>query len=104
MAAPTYSIHHDLVEDTVTCELANTDEIGLNKSRYTVSNLNPAVSVIDSSCRYRPPSNKNMKIDATCRTTSDATHYVHISRVEIHVDGKLYFDKTWNETVARNWS
>ena len=104
ITAPTYAMHHDLVEDTVTCELANTDEIGLNKSRYTVSNRNPAVSIIDSSFRYRPPPERNVQIDATCHTASDSTHYVHTSRVEIYVDGKLYFEKTWNETVARNWS
>jgi hypothetical protein len=103
--APTYAMHHDLVADTVTCEIANVDQNEHNVSRYTVSNLDPATTVIESSCRYRPQrAAKATQIDATCRTSSDATQYSHSSRVEIRVDGQLQFDKSWTEIVPRNWS
>jgi len=105
MPAPIYAIHHDLVADTVTCEMANADQNELNVSRYTVFNRDPAATVIESSLRYHPPrAGKTMQIDATCRTSSDATHYSHTSRVEIRVEGQLHFDKSWTETVPRNWS
>jgi hypothetical protein len=98
-------MHHDLVADTVTCEIANVDQNEHNVSRYTVSNLDPATTVIESSCRYRPQrAGKATQIDATCRTSSDATQYSHSSRVEIRVEGQLQFDKSWMEIVPRNWS
>ena len=76
--APTYAIHHDLVADTVICEIANVDQNEHNVSRYTVSNLDPAATVIESSCRYRPQrAGKATQIDASCRTSSEATQYSH---------------------------
>jgi hypothetical protein len=103
--APTYTMHHDLVADTVTCEIANVDQNEHNVSRYTVSNFDPAATIIESSCRYRPQhAGKSTQIDATCRTSSDATHYSHSSRVKIRVEGQLQFDKSWTEVVPRDRS
>ena len=105
MVPPTYAMHHDLVADTVTCELANVDPNELNVSRYTVSNRDPAATVIESSLRYRPQlAGKAIEIDASCHTASDATQYSHSSRVEIRVEGQLHFDKSWTETAPRNGS
>ena len=104
-AQPVYALHRDPAADTATCELANTDENAHNTSRYTVSDRAPAAAKIESRFHYRPPHQAPpIEIDATCVTESDADSYSHTSRVEIRIDARLYFEKTWTESVGRNGS
>lgn len=101
-APPTYRLHHDLVADSVTCELQAGEAARLIRSRYTVSNADPAVASIDSACSYHPPHQRHdIRIEATCRTTSDADCFHHSSDVAITVDGAPRFRKTWSDSVAR---
>ena len=89
----------------MTCELANTDQNAHNTSHYIVSDRAPAIAKIELRFRYRPLHQATpIEIDATCVTESDADSYSHTSRIEIRIDAKLYFEKTWTESVGRNGS
>jgi uncharacterized protein len=104
---PVYGLHHDLVADTVTCELADgvAEQQGYNSSRYTVSNRNPAEVSIESSFFYRASHPAlDIRVEARCLTKSDATSYTHSSAVDIKVDGQPYFYKDWTTTVPRGGS
>jgi hypothetical protein len=103
---PVYAMHHDLVNETVTCELA-TPPGGRtsNQSRYTVSNREPAHTVIESSATHAAVHpTLDIRVEADCRTVSDATSYTHVSIVRISIDGTPYFSNTWTETVPRGLS
>ena len=108
LARPEYTMRWDLVADSVTCELASVEArasgIG-NRSRYTVSNRTPAETSIESSYTYRAPHpTLDIRVEATCQTTSDAVSYTHASQVEIRVGGRIHFRKSWTESVPRGWS
>lgn len=106
LAQPAYTFHLDLVNDTVTCEL-RPPKGGrtTNHSRYTVSNRDPALTVIDSSATHTAVHpTLDIRVEATCQTASDATSYTHHSTVEITVNGARYFHKSWLESVPRRLS
>jgi hypothetical protein len=106
LARPEYGIHLDLVNDTVTCELRTQPGGRMrNHSRYTVSNRNPAQTVIASSTTHvAVHPTLDIRVEADCRTVSDATSYTHLSTVRITVDGSDYFHKSWSESVPRKLS
>jgi len=107
LAAPEHSIHLDLVRDTVTSEFVSppsTPPTGINRSRFAVSNANPARALIESSVTYSPPHPVlDIKIVASCHTSSDENSFTHISEVEIEINGKRHFQKSWTESVPRRY-
>jgi hypothetical protein len=46
----------------------------------------------------------DIRIEATCQTSRDATSYTHLSQVWITVDVTEHFRKSWNATVPRTLS
>jgi len=105
LARPTYVLHHDYVADTVTCELATPDERRANRSRLTVSNRDPARTVIESSMSYRAPHpTLDIRVECGCQTASDATSYTHATQIKIRIDGRAHFSKSWTDSVPRGWS
>jgi uncharacterized protein len=77
---PVYAFQMDLVNDTVTCEL-RAPEGGrtTNHSRYSVSNREPAHTVIDPSATHvAVHPTLDIRVDATCQTVSDAASYTHL--------------------------
>jgi predicted acyl esterase len=106
LARPEYRFHLDLVNDSVTCELrAPGGGRTSNHSRYTVSNRDPAHTVIDaSSTHVAVHPTLDIRVDATCQTASDAASYTHLSTVRISVNGEPYFHKSWSESVPRRLS
>ena len=100
---PEYALTLDLVNDSVTCNLVSAG--GANRSRYTVSNRDPAHASIDSSYTCAVPhATLDIRVTATCQTVSDATAYTHAAQVEITVNGRPHFRKSWTDSVPRNWS
>ncbi len=100
---PGYELKWDLIDDTVTCEL--TGSSGANRSRYTVSNRVPAIASIQSNflCTVPHPI-LDIRVAASCQTASDRTSYTHAAQVEITVNGKRHFSRSWTESVPRHWS
>ena len=106
LARPDYRFELDLVEDTVSCVLRPPDGGSTsNRSRYTVSNRNPArTAIISSATHVAVHPTLDIRIEATCQTSSDETSYTHLSQVRITVDGAEHFSKSWSESVPRRLS
>jgi hypothetical protein len=106
LARPGYTFELDLVNDTVTCAL-RAPEGGRtsNHSRYTVSNRDPAhTTIIGRATHTAVHPTLDIRVEATCQTTSDADAYTHLSQVRITVDGAPHFSKSWSESVPRKLS
>lgn len=105
---PTYSIIHDYVDDTVTCELAmqigdaGARGDGVNRSKFTVSNKSPANAVIRSSFHYRPAHpTLAIELETHCQTLSNADTYTHAVQLEVRIDGARHFSRSWTKSVPR---
>jgi hypothetical protein len=73
-----------------------------NRTTYTVSDLNPAEAVLEShaeSCVSHAAG--TVKVHAHAVTESDAGAFHHRVDVEITVDGKRHFNKSWALSVPR---
>ena len=106
LARPEYRFELDLVDDTVTCVL-RAPEGGRTsgRSRYTVSNRHPARTVITASATHvAVHPTLDIRIEATCQTSSDEASYTHLSQVRVTVDGAEHFSKSWSESVPRGLS
>jgi predicted acyl esterase len=103
---PQYSFELDFVKDEVSCIL-RPPEGGRTTtcSRYTVSNRDPARTTITASATHRAVHpTRDIRVEANCQTSSDATNYIHLSQVHITVDGAVHFTKSWSARVRRNLS
>jgi uncharacterized protein len=106
LARPEYRFELDLVGDTVSCVL-RTPEGGRtsNHSRYTVSNREPArTTIIASATHVAVHPTLDIRVEATCQTSSDAASYTHLSQVRITVDSAVHYSRSWSETVPRKLS
>ena len=106
LARPEYRFELDLVNDTVSCVLRPPDGGRTSgHSRYTVSNRHPARTVIAASATHvAVHPTLDIRVEATCQTSSDETSYTHLSQVRITVDGTEHFSKSWSESVPRRLS
>jgi hypothetical protein len=102
---PQHAVTFDLINQTVTSHfstLPTSPPSGVNHSSFTVSLNNPAEAVIDSSCEYvvlRPDS--EIRVDTHTVTASTESAYRHLVDVEIAVNGKRHFSKSWRVSVPR---
>jgi predicted acyl esterase len=106
LAKPDYRFELDLVDDTVSCVL-RAPEGGrtTNHSRYTVSNRDPANTVITAYATHvAVHPTLDIRVEAACQTSSDAAGYTHLSQVRITVDGAEHFSRSWSESVPRKLS
>jgi hypothetical protein len=93
-----HNITYDPINQTTTLSMGQ----GANRTTYTVSDLNPAETVINSDVEYvvsRPEG--VFKVNAHAVTSSDAKVFRHIVEVEVTVDGKHHFSKSWEMSVPR---
>jgi hypothetical protein len=106
LARPEYRFELDLMDDTVSCVLRPAGGGRTSShSRYTVSNNDPARTVISASATHiAEHPTLDIRVEATCQTSSDATSYSHLSQVRITIDGAEHFRKSWTETVPRKLS
>ena len=101
-----HEIKHDLVDETVTATLERVSEIGpapgLAHSTYTVSRRNPAETVLKARYVYEvPPAGSGMTVEANESLTSDLDSFHFVSQVEVTVNGKRHFHKSWRISVPR---
>ncbi len=106
LARPGYTFELDLVNDIVTCALrAPEGGSTSNHSRYTVSNRDPArTTIIGTATHTAVHPTLDIRVEATCQTSSDADTYAHLSQVRITVNGAPHFSKSWSESVPRKLS
>ena len=99
-----YSITQDLANQTTTVRLVQgAEESGnLMSSSFTVSSKNPANAVLKARALRtvgRPES--RIQVEANETTSSDALSFRHLVQIEILVNGKRHFQKSWSVTVPR---
>ena len=103
---PEHCITQDLVNRTVTVHLAKKTEgksaygetlnQSIARSSYTVSQDNPANAVLKATYGYvakRPEG--EITVEANEMLTSEMASFRFMSSVEVKVDGKHYFGKSW---------
>jgi uncharacterized protein len=114
-----HKISHDLVNDTITVELERISGLMPNssdarpafgesivsraaRSRYTVSRRDPAAAHLNAehTCTIARPEGE-IRIEANESLVSDAHMFRFQSRVEIRVDGKTHFTRSWRASRPR---
>lgn len=112
LGIPKHYITYDLVNRTTTVHLESfrteNTENGrasgeeLTRSTFTVSEDNPADAVLKAMHAYtikRPEG--TFQIDAHEVVTSDVSSFRYLTQVEVKLDGKPHFDKSWRVSVPR---
>lgn len=103
---PAFSITHDLINETqtVTYEVAYRPR-WTNQGSFTVSARDPACAVARgrSTCGYTY-AGQEIEVQAECVTTSDRSAFHHIVTVDITMNGKPYWSKSWAASVARQFA
>jgi putative CocE/NonD family hydrolase len=93
-----HNITYDPINQTTTYSMGQ----GANHTTYTVSDLNPSETLIKSDAEYmvsRPEGEFKLNVHAV--TSSDAKVFRHIIDVEVTVDGKHHFSKSWQISEPR---
>ena len=102
---PEHTVTYDLVNETTTVRTASPPGGPggtSNRTSFTVSGKNPAEAVLRGSYEYvinRPES--DIKVEAQCVTASDAKTFRHLVEVEVTVNGKRHFNKSWSVQAPR---
>jgi len=102
VAAPEYSVTHDLVRETTTVRYDTRCGAGINRSEFTISRREPARTTCKASYEYRKPmSGMDVVVNTQCVTSSDEKAFHHLVDAAIIVNGRPYFQKSWNISVPR---
>jgi uncharacterized protein len=99
---PTYTTTYDLINQTATVIIARKTPTGDQRTTFTVSDGNPADAVMKSVVNYvvRQPDGV-ITVHTQSLVTSDDRVFRHILDLEITVDGKPHFSKSWTLVVPR---
>ena len=106
VARPEYNVTYDLINQTTTLNMINDlvygSARGASRASYTVSDQNPAAAMIKSDINYVVSrSIGEIKVGAQMVTTSDANVFHHLVEIEVTVDGRRHFSKSWMTSVPR---
>ena len=97
LTPPKFSVSRDIINDTATIayEMSNGQH---HAARFTVSAQNQATAQFGYDYQGR-----HITVDAQCVTSSDDQAFHHTAEVEITVNGKQHFNKSWKESVPRKF-
>jgi putative CocE/NonD family hydrolase len=108
---PEHTITYDLIGQTATVRTASVPSPPAPPSRssssFTVSITRPAEAVMKGTYQLtvsKPDAGPEIKVEAQCITTSDAKTFRHLVEVEVTVDGKRHFHKSWAVVVPREFN
>ena len=99
-----YAITRDLVNQTTTVHLiTGSEETGdLLGSSFTVSSADPANAVLKARKIFTVNHpNSRIQVEANELTASDISAFRHLVQIEILVNGKRHFQKSWSVTIPR---
>ena len=110
-----HRIIQDLVNQTTTVELmrsgSSKSENGQTEwtrnlqSAYTVSHTDPANAVLKATCEYTIIRvGEIIKVEANEVTSSDITSFRHLTEVEVTLNGRRHFHKSWEVSVPRKYN
>ncbi len=104
IAKPQHTVTHDSINETTTAAFEANGGSGALRGSFTVSARNPAEAVAKASYR-RDYSTPTMQVEAEtqCTTTSDETTFRHLVQVQVTVNGKCHFEKSWSVSVPREF-
>jgi hypothetical protein len=97
-----YRVTYDLVNQTTTVSIGKE---GQNDTRFTVSDGNPADAVVNATQEY--DYNEHglaIKLRVHAVTASDSETFRHLVEVDITLDDKPYFRKSWTLSVPRQYN
>ena len=112
---PKHRIIQDLVNQTTTVELMSSrsgkSENGQTEwtrnlqSAYTVSHTDPANAVLKATMEYTIIRvGEVIKVEANEVTSSDITSFRHLTEVEVTLNGRRHFHKSWEVSVPRKYN
>ena len=106
MEAPAFSVSRDIINDTAAMEYRNSTGRGWsNTARITVSEKDPSHVVVRADAhRGYNYTGKDIIVDAHCVTSSDKRAFHHTVEVEITVNDKRHFNKSWSVSVPRQFA
>lgn len=99
---PQYGVQRDLIGQTLTVSYTTRSGIGINRSSYQISVNRPAEAVIKSEFEYpleRP--GLAILVRSQCVTRSDEQVFHHLTQIDITVNGRPHWHKTWTVSVPR---
>jgi len=99
VAKPQYTVSFDLINETTTLTTVHPTE----HTTYTVSSKKPGEALMKATRELvvsKPDS--EIKVEAQCVTSSDAKVFRHLVEVEVLVDGRRHFQKSWSVVVPRD--
>ena len=92
------SITYDLVNQTATITIGTGNHI----TTFMVSTKDPANAIAKGSNVYSVNrEGADIQVSTQCTTTSDEKTFRHMVEVEITVNGKRHFEKSWSAVVPR---
>src|SRR5262249_1460507 len=99
---PEYTVTRDLIRNALTVQIRTQSGIGINWSSYTVSVNRPAEAVVHSGYEYPlERAGASVRVRSTCVTRSDEQALHHLTTVEITLNGRPYWHKSWSVSVSR---
>jgi predicted acyl esterase len=99
---PDYDIRRDLIKNAVTVSIRTLSGIGVNRSSYTIHVDRPAEAVVRSEFEYpldRP--GLSIRVRSQCVTRSDEQSFHHLTQVDITVNERPHWSKSWSLSVPR---
>jgi hypothetical protein len=99
---PQYAVRRDLIGQTVSVNYTTRSGVGINRSNYTVSINKPAEATVKSEFDYPfERAGMSIQVKSQCVTRSDETSFHHLTEVEITLNGRPHWTKSWTESVPR---
>lgn len=102
LPTPEYTLTRDFIENAVTVSIRTLSGVGVNRSQYTAHVDRPAEAVIRSEYEYPVErAGQAILVRAQCVTRSDAQAFHQLAQVEITVNGRPHWTKSWQVSVPR---
>lgn len=101
---PDYGVRRDLIKQAATVDIRTQSGIGVNRSQYTVNIRKPAEAVIRSDYEYtldRP--GHAILVRSQCVIRSDELAFHQLVEVDITVNGRPHWSKSWTTSVPREF-
>ena len=103
LTPPKFSVATDPINETATVAYEIAAGPGaVESARLTVSAESPARAVVDANAQYGGRyAGSDIVVDAHCTTSSDERAFLHTVDVDITLNGRPHFHKSWRQSVPR---
>src|SRR6185295_6766549 len=99
---PDYSATRDFIKNAMSVNIRTLSGAGVNRSHYKIHVDRPAEAVVRSEYEY-PIERAGMSIlvRSQCVIRSDAQSFHHLTQVEVTINGRPHWSKSWSVSVPR---